>query len=89
MIDKDKKGAVEYCKGMISDLLMNKIDLQMLIITKALGKKTEADQDNKKTKEGKQGYANKQVHVELAERMRKWDPTTAPHVGDRVPYVII
>ena len=43
LIEKDKKKAVEFCKGMISDLLMNKIDLQMLIITKALGKKTEAD----------------------------------------------
>jgi len=41
LIEKDKKGAVEYCKGMISDLLMNKIDLSLLVITKALGKKTE------------------------------------------------
>ena len=30
-----------------------------------------------------------QAHVELAERMRKRDPGSAPAVGDRVPYVII
>jgi len=27
--------------------------------------------------------------VELAERMRKRDPGSAPRLGDRVPYVII
>jgi hypothetical protein len=31
-------------------------------------------------------YANKQAHIELAQRMRKRDPATAPVVGDRVPY---
>jgi len=34
-------------------------------------------------------YAAKQAHVELAERMRKRDPGSAPQVGDRVAYVII
>lgn len=34
-------------------------------------------------------YAAKQAHVELAERMRKRDPGSAPRLGDRVPYVII
>jgi len=63
LIEKDKKGAVNYCKGMISDLLMNKIDLSLLVITKSLGKKTEADNDSKKAK-GKdanptKGYTNK------------------------------
>lgn len=27
--------------------------------------------------------------MELAARMRKRDPGSAPHLGDRVPYVII
>jgi DNA polymerase delta subunit 1 len=35
------------------------------------------------------GYAAKQAHVELAMRMKKRDPGTAPNVGDRVAYVII
>ena len=35
------------------------------------------------------GYATKQPHAELAERMRKRDAGSAPVVGDRVPYVVI
>jgi DNA polymerase delta subunit 1 len=34
-------------------------------------------------------YENKQAHVELAKKMKKRDPATAPSVGDRVPYVIV
>lgn len=34
-------------------------------------------------------YDNKAAHVELAKKMRKRDPATAPNMGDRVPYVII
>lgn len=34
-------------------------------------------------------YKTKAAHVELAEKMRKRDPATAPTVGDRVPYVIV
>jgi DNA polymerase elongation subunit (family B) len=44
----------------ISDLLQNRLDLSLLVISKAL------------SKEGK-NYANKQAHVELAERMKKRD----------------
>ena len=50
----------------------------MLVISKSLGKSAD-DAD----------YANKQAHVELAARMRRRDPGTAPNVGDRVAYVII
>lgn len=42
------------------------------------------------TKElAKSDYAAKQAHVELANKMKKRDPGTAPKLGDRVPYVII
>lgn len=50
------------------------MDLSQLVITKALSKSD---------------YANKQAHVELAERMRKRDAGSAPSLGDRVAYVII
>ena len=33
------------------------------------------------------GYAMKMGHVELAKKMRKRDPATAPTMGDRVAYV--
>ncbi|KAN0061513.1 DNA-directed DNA polymerase delta [Thecaphora frezii] len=74
LIDRDVKGAEEYAKQIISDLLQNKVDMSQLVITKALAK---AD------------YAAKQAHVELAERMRKRDAGSAPALGDRVAYVII
>ena len=76
-------GAIDYTKGIISDLLCNKIDLSLLVpsspplfpvdtfalqvITKSLGKGASSED-----------YAAKQAHVELAERMRKRDPATAP-----------
>ncbi|KXZ48802.1 hypothetical protein GPECTOR_25g386 [Gonium pectorale] len=34
LIGKDVQGAVSYVKGVISDLLMNKIDLSLLVISK-------------------------------------------------------
>ncbi|KAF8126479.1 hypothetical protein EV363DRAFT_1525315 [Boletus edulis] len=73
LIDRYVKGAEDYTKRMISDLLQNKIDMSQLVITKALAK---AD------------YAAKQ-HVELAERMRQRDAGSAPALGDRVAYVIV
>jgi DNA polymerase delta subunit 1 len=78
LIDKSIDGAVDYVQRMIGDLLQNKIDLSLLVITKSLGKGA-----------NREDYAAKQAHVELAERMRKRDPSTAPGSGDRVPYVMI
>uniref|UniRef100_A0A3Q2LNK9 DNA polymerase n=1 Tax=Equus caballus TaxID=9796 RepID=A0A3Q2LNK9_HORSE len=76
LIDRDPNGAVAHAQEVISDLLCNRIDISQLVITKEL---TRAAAD----------YAGKQAHVELAERMRKRDPGSAPSLGDRVPYVII
>ncbi|GJP75446.1 hypothetical protein CLOP_g5892 [Closterium sp. NIES-67] len=75
LMERDIPGAVAYVKAVISDLLMNKLDLSLLVITKALTK-------------GGDDYAVKAAHVQLAERMRKRDPATAPGIGDRVAYVI-
>ena len=33
LINRDVKGAVEYVKGTISDLLMNRIDISLLVST--------------------------------------------------------
>ncbi|ESN89921.1 hypothetical protein HELRODRAFT_91243 [Helobdella robusta] len=76
LINKDPMEAVEYAKQKISDLLCNRIDISQLVITKELTKK-----DNE--------YAGKQAHNELANRMKKRDPGSAPQLGDRVPFVII
>lgn len=76
LIHRDPGGAGEYVKGVISNLLMNKLDLSELVITKGLTKEAE-------------DYDNKQAHVELAKKMLKRDPSSAPAIGDRVPFVII
>lgn len=73
LIDRNPNGAIEYAKTIISDLLCNRIDISQLVITKELSKSE---------------YTAKQAHVELAAKMRKRDPGTAPKLGDRVPYVI-
>ncbi|KAF8159802.1 delta DNA polymerase [Crassisporium funariophilum] len=74
LIDRDVRGAEEYTKQTISDLLQNKVDMSQLVITKALAKTD---------------YAGKQAHAELAERMKQRDAGSAPALGDRVAYVII
>ncbi|XP_071040648.1 DNA polymerase delta catalytic subunit [Parasteatoda tepidariorum] len=76
LIDRDPEGACDYAKQTIADLLCNRIDISQLVITKEL---TKTDEE----------YAAKQAHVELAHRMKKRDPGSAPNLGDRVPYVII
>ncbi|ROT70834.1 DNA polymerase delta catalytic subunit isoform X2 [Penaeus vannamei] len=76
LIDRNPMGAVDYAKQTISDLLCNRVDISNLVITKELTK-TEKE------------YAAKQAHVELANKMKKRDPGTAPKLGDRVPFVII
>lgn len=80
LIERSPEQAVEYVKNTLSALLQNQIDISLLVITKALGKKAEG---------AKGGYKTKAAHVELAERMAKRDPGSAPKVGDRVPYVIV
>ena len=74
LIDRDVEGAAAFAKATISDLLTNRLDLSLLVITKALAKAE---------------YEGKQAHVELAKRMRARDAATAPALGDRVAYVIV
>lgn len=71
---RDVEGAQEFVKRTIADLLQNRVDMSQLVITKALSR---------------HDYAGKQLHVELAERMKKRDAGSAPSIGDRVAYVII
>mmetsp|Transcript_16317 Transcript_16317/g.19295 ORF Transcript_16317/g.19295 Transcript_16317/m.19295 type:complete len:430 (-) Transcript_16317:322-1611(-) len=78
LIDRDVQAGIEYAKNIISDLLQNKLDISLLVVTKSLAKSADDD-----------GYKAKQAHVELAMRMRKRDAGSAPNMGDRVPYVII
>eukprot|EP00668_Euglena_longa_P046604 GGOE01062289.1.p1 GENE.GGOE01062289.1~~GGOE01062289.1.p1 ORF type:complete len:1052 (-),score=382.44 GGOE01062289.1:13-3135(-) len=76
LIDRSVDDAIQYAKQTISDLLMNRLDISHLVISKSLSKSGEE-------------YAAKQAHVELVERMKKRDAATAPSIGDRVPFVIV
>mmetsp|Transcript_32487 Transcript_32487/g.103588 ORF Transcript_32487/g.103588 Transcript_32487/m.103588 type:complete len:342 (+) Transcript_32487:1203-2228(+) len=78
IIDRDVDGAIAHAKKVIADLLQNKIDVSLLVITKSLSKDSDSGD-----------YKAKQAHAELAKKMKQRDPGTAPNVGDRVPYVII
>lgn len=46
LIDRSCEDAIRYCKSVISDLLQNRIDLSLLVITKGLGKKMKQDGKN-------------------------------------------
>lgn len=78
LIDRDVQDALNYTKGIISDLLQNKTDLSMLVITKGLNKTGEGDD-----------YKVKQGHIELSKRMRQRDPGSAPVLGERIAYVVV
>eukprot|EP00922_Rhytidocystis_sp_ex-Travisia-forbesii_P037851 GHVS01056365.1.p1 GENE.GHVS01056365.1~~GHVS01056365.1.p1 ORF type:complete len:939 (+),score=105.84 GHVS01056365.1:635-3451(+) len=74
LIEFDVAGAQQLTKDTISDLLQNKIDMSLLVVTKSIGKVD---------------YEMHLPHVELAKKLRQRDPGTAPGVGDRVSYIII
>nr|CCA27509.1 predicted protein putative [Albugo laibachii Nc14] len=78
LIQQNVAGAIEYTKSMISDLLQNRIDISLLVITKGLKKLVD-----------QRDYKVKQAHTELAERMRKRDAGSAPVLGERIAYVIV
>jgi DNA polymerase delta subunit 1 len=86
LINQDVEGAMAFVKKQISDLLQNKMDISRLVITKSLNKGAEYALGLGGKKDD---YKVKQAHVELAARMKKRDPGSAPQMGDRVPYVII
>jgi DNA polymerase delta subunit 1 len=86
LINQDVQGAIAYVKSQISDLLLNKMDISQLVITKSLNKGAEYALGLGGKKDD---YKTKQAHVELAARMKKRDAGSAPQMGDRIPYVII
>lgn len=74
LIERRKDDAIEFCKNTIRELFQNKLDISLLVITKALSKNE---------------YKGKQAHVELNQKMKKRDAGAAYHIGDRIPYVIV
>mmetsp|Transcript_65330 Transcript_65330/g.202329 ORF Transcript_65330/g.202329 Transcript_65330/m.202329 type:complete len:576 (+) Transcript_65330:555-2282(+) len=75
--DRSVDAAAEYVRGVVADLRRGTTDPRLLVISKTLGKKDEAD------------YVAKNAHVVLAEKLKKRDPKSAPRSGDRVAYVVV
>ena len=80
-----KEGDVEKAENLvkqtIEDLLMDRVDMSKLVISKGLSKTTEQYERG----------GTKQQHVELQKRMRKRAKFTGeavPETGDRVPYIM-
>jgi len=66
--------ATAYVRGLVDELRQNKVDFRSLVISKSLGRDE---------------YAAKTPHAEVAEKVRKRDPASAPCVGDRVSYLVL
>lgn len=77
LLERSIDKAVITVKETLSALRLGKVDHRFLVISKQL------------VRDGIEKYSAKQAHVELAERLRKRDSTTAPQVGDRVSYVFV
>lgn len=75
LLERNKKKALEYVKGVVKDLMSNKIPLEMLIMSKKLSRPPK-------------DYKASAAHVNLALRLEKENPEEAPVAGDRVDYVI-
>jgi len=75
--DRSLEAATQHVRDVVADLRRGTIDPSLLIISKTMAKKGEAD------------YVAKTAHVELAEKLKKRDPKSAPRPGDRVPYIVI
>jgi DNA polymerase elongation subunit (family B) len=61
LVARDVAGAVAYVKATIADLLMNRMDLSLLVITKGLTQEVEE-------------YVSKAAHVELARKTQGTRP---------------
>jgi DNA polymerase delta subunit 1 len=75
LLERDKEKAMKYVKEVVSDLMSNKIPLDMLIMSKKLSRPPK-------------DYKAMAAHVNLALRLEKENPEEAPVAGDRVDYVI-
>lgn len=97
LVERAPERAVEFVKSSVRDLLMGRVDISELIITKALNKTLENSKSPQVFSRAHPPLSPccpsldpaTQAHVILAARMRERDPSTAPVLGDRVPYVMI
>lgn len=74
--EQDIQGAIDYARGVVVQLLENKVPLEDLIMSKKLTRRPDE-------------YKNPAPHTELARRLQATQPPhIAPKTGDRVAFVI-
>jgi len=81
LVENDVPKMERFIESRIRDLLMGRVDISELVITKGLAKT-----DEQYAKGG-----SKQQHVELKKRMAKrahFTGEVVPETGDRVPYIV-
>ena len=75
LVEGNREAAVEFIKTVVNDLVTDRIDLQLLVISKAYSQSMET-------------YKNKsQPHLTVVEKLKARGQTVK--IGDRIPYVII
>ena len=74
MFDGDKSAMLSFLKNKCKELLHGEVGIHKLILSQSL-KRIE-------------DYKSNPAHVELAKKMIKRDPATAPRSGDRIYYVM-
>lgn len=80
--EKDSKGAKNIARKMVRELLMGKVALEELVLSKSLKKSYKTVNKN--------GQPLPQpMHYVLAQKMRARDPMNAPKPGDRVQYLFV
>lgn len=75
LLERDIQKACNYVSNVVHDLNNNKIPLKMLVMSKKLSRAPE-------------DYKASAAHVNLALRLAKEKPETAPVSGDRVDFII-
>lgn len=76
----DKTKALEYAKGMINDLLQNRIDISQLVITKSLSKKFDVEDEDDKNKADEEEKTEEQILQEKAQPRSRYSHNNIPHV---------
>ena len=75
LLERDKMKAIQYVKDVVEKLMLNKVPLELLVMSKKLSRPPK-------------DYKATAAHVNLALRLEKENPEEAPVAGDRVDYVI-
>lgn len=84
------KMSIEFLKKELEKLMNNDVNIDDLVVTKALAKGYGKISPKGELIVGDNDYASTNLpHVALAIKMRERDPGSAPNIGDRINYVFV